>query len=324
MVEYQYGVRWAHPFPRRLESPGVEFSLVDVACGLPGTSLSTWSDGSERQSPDIDSFGKVEHLLRTDLRAETVLMHGEEEKLLRQWDLYIDQPDANYRIFPNGNLLIFPNQHRYERDRPHDVVIIDPAGEIVSAGTFSRNVRDVQITPGGDLWVIFGGWDPSVEFEFDGIAKYSANLDLLWAPDDDIDASCLAVLGESALAWDNFSWIGTVLPDGPFVAPSLVGSVDGVMYQPDGHRWGFVQDNRCGAATLTLGWSGYHGEWKPYAQSLVALPPVSRFEKPMIRCEADTLHVWIGNRWYSVTLDRLFDDVFRKVAPRLPDVGDIA
>jgi hypothetical protein len=323
MDEYRYGVRWAHPFPLRLESPGVEFSLVDVACGLPGTSLSTWCDGSERQSLDIDSFGKVEHLLRTHLRAETVLMH-DEEKLLRQWDLFIDQPDSNYRVFPNGNLLIFPNQHRYERDRPHNVVIIDPAGEIVSAGTLSRNVRDVQISAGGNLWVTFGELGPIVNDELDGIAKYSPNFDLLWAPDDDIEASSLAVLGESALIWDDASWIARMLPDGPFVGPDLSGSVEAVMYQPDDRRWGFVQGNPYGSVTVTLGWSGYHGEWKPYAQSVVALPPASRFEKPIVRCEADAMHVWVGNRWYIVTLDALFEDTFRTVAPKLPVVGNDA
>jgi hypothetical protein len=195
MVEYQHGVGWAHMFPRRLESPGTEYSVVDVARGLPGTSLSTWSDGSERRNLDIDSFGRVDELPRTDLRAETVLLH-DEDSLLGKWELFIDLPAANYRVFPDGNLLIYSNARREDPMRLDDTVILDPRGEIVSKGTFGRDAFDVQITAGGDMWVAFGELEVGDDRIFNGIAKFSPTFEVLWAPENElIETYDVAVLG---------------------------------------------------------------------------------------------------------------------------------
>jgi uncharacterized protein with PIN domain len=69
-----------------------------------------------------------------------------------------------------------------------------------------------------------------------------------------------------------------------------------------------------------LGWTGYDGELKPHARSIVECPPTSRFEAPVIECDADRMYYWVGNRWYTVTLDNLFDNTSRQVAARLPAV----
>lgn len=319
MVEYQHGVGWAHMFPRRLESPGTEYSVVVVARGLPGKSLSTWSDGSERRNLDIESFGRVDELPRTDLRAETVLLH-DEDSLLGKWELFLDLPAANYRVFSDRNLLIYSNARREDPMRLDDTVILAPRGEIVSKGTFGRDVLDVQITAGGDMWVAFGEPEVGDDRIFNGIAKFSPTFEVLWAPENElIETYDVAVLGESALIWGRTSGEARVLPEGGSVRPGLL-SPFGVMHRSESRQWGFLELGFYGDLFVTLGWTGYDGEWKPHARSIVECPPTSRFEAPVIECDADRMYYWVGNRWSTVTLDNLFDNTSRQVAARLPAV----
>ncbi|MCI4012140.1 hypothetical protein [Brevibacterium sp. ZH18] len=227
MYEYSHGIRWAHPFPTRLEAPGTEFSLVDVARGLPGTSLGIWCDGSERRRYATASDGSWIELPRTSLRQETVIMQ-DENSVLAQWDLYIDLPAAEYRAFPNGNLLIYSGPSKFDVDhtddreagRTDDVAVLRSDGSVVCAGTFDGAIIDIQITAENNIWVVSEKEDVPGEHPYSQLTKYSPALDLLWqSKERDTEFWDVNAIGESALIFDHASGAARFFPGRAMCVP---------------------------------------------------------------------------------------------------------
>jgi len=306
-----------------LEPPNAGAELIDVTLGIDSSAICTWLADTDT-SIALSSLDLTAGHLRPAATPVVVARQSGDGKVSQTWDIPNPLDGASYQVLPEGHLLARAHYLTIiEEDFRRRAIVYDPNGAIVSMGSFRVEAEDVRATGGGAIWVAheamtFGDyWRP-----VPGLECYSTDLELRWAPDGDLylNPGPMSVLGDGVVFFDyergapylsaDESWM-TDLPD----------TFGWVLHDPESRRWGFVDDDTPGQLNVTLGWTDFHGRWKPFSRGPIAVPVASPLEHTRVECDASSIHVWVGQRWYSVTLSDFFDESVRSIEPRLPDIS---
>lgn len=239
-----------------------------------------------------------------------------------RWTISDPIRNMQYRVLPGERLLAFAGYLSMFDDTSRTVLVYDSAGVIVSTGSFDIEVTDVRATEGGSIWVahdvVLEGGHSRADY---GLELCSDDLDLRWMATEECQLwpGEMSVLGENVLFIDDER--SAPLCTNPKVRLGNAPEADGwVLHNPDLGQWAFVDDSAPDHLEVTLGWADFEGNWKPYSKGPIALPYPSPMERRKVECDAQSIHVWVGQRWYSLTLSSIFDDSVRSIPPRLPDV----
>lgn len=304
----------------RLSPPMPGAELLDVSLGVGATAVCTWLVDADIDlvAPSLDSG---DGHLRPPGQPVTVTQQSADGETINCWSIAGPLDRASYRVLPGSRLLAVGVGQAHREDPRQNAVIYDRNCAMISMGSFGAAVTDVRTTPNGSIWVAH---DLDAEGahgrEGHGLERFSSDLKLQGRPDDDVgfDPGSLSVLGDDVVFYDHHH-------DAPYSSrtnswlsdpPDALGRI---LHDPAQARWGFVRITDCEELEVTLGWSGYQGEWKPFSKGSIALPFASPLEQTRVDCDASSVHVWVGQRWYSLSVWDLFDDSIRVVPATLPE-----
>lgn len=306
----------------RLVPPSSGAELLDVSLGCGSTAVCTWRL-DELVDPRSNARG---HHIEGDANkaAEVVTHHNADGEVLHRWDLTDPLLNAAYQALPGNRLLAYSRYLSMSDNARRSVLVYDSSGKVISTGSFDFEVTDVRVTESGKTWVAHDGVvDGDHSREDYGLELYSSDFNRLWMATEDSPfwSDPMSVLGADVLFTD-------VVRPGIFCTQQNVRlenapeAGDWVLHEPELRRWAFINDSQPDRLEATLGWADYRDQWKPHLKGPLVLPFASPMERTKVECDATSIHVWVGQRWYKLELKQLFDDSIRTTPPRLPDVND--
>ncbi|WP_211978358.1 hypothetical protein [Brevibacterium sp. W7.2] len=307
----------------RLEPPIAGAELIGVTLGVDSRALCTWLAGTD-DGFDAPPADVAAGHLRPAASPVTVTLQDKEAGVVQVWDIPNPMEGASYRVLPEGHLFACAYYLTIiEESFRRRAIVYDRNSAIVTMGSLRVEADDVRTTGDGAIWVA----NKAIIFEdfwipVPGLERFSADLKLQWEPNEGLRFSPgpMSVLGDGVVFFDHEHGAPYLSADESWLADQPDAS-GWVLHDPETQRWGFVELEAAGQLYVTLGWMAFHGRWKPFSKGSIPVPFASPMESTHVECDASSVHVWIGQRWYSLTLSDLFDDSIKSVAPRLPDVA---
>ena len=313
----------------RLEPPIAGAELIDVTLGVDSRALCTWLAGTD-DGFDASPADVAAGHLRPAADPVTVTLQDKEAGVVQVWDIPNPVVGASYRVLPDGHLLAFSGYSAYYEHAQKNALIYNRHGAIVSLDSIGVEVTDVRTTVNGAIWIAHDRVEEGDHWRDDyGLERFSADLELQWRAGEDaqVYAGPMSVLGDDVVFYDNAH-------DAPYCSATrswLSHPPDAsgwILHDPVRSQWGIVDDAPQNGGDVsskeievTLGWGDCVGEWKPYSKGSIVLPLASALERTQVECDAFSVNVWVGQRWYSLSLNDLFNDSIRTTPPRLPDIA---
>jgi len=201
--------------------------------------------------------------------------------------------------------------------------IIDERGEIVARGFLGDDVAFVRATPSGDIWIGYGDegcggnlgwgydldghgvcWSPAMQ----GLVKWSSGFDVRWLPPEQVlEPTAPTLMGEDILANE---WPETILTSTGTRFDSKVASP--LVALTDGSRYAVVGQGDNGHRTVILGHEGGPDGFVWDADGSLPGTYARPHEAMTIAGYGEVLNIWVGRRWFQVTLADLYGGVKRR------------